>query len=85
MYSLLTGQNESIPNGHVVEYTFYSDDFTDVDWQQDKVMMTRQLLYCEEDEAPEFRTPSIPPHLHVLTNRGLSALQTGGRCEDFAL
>lgn len=54
-------QGDSIKNGHVVQYTFYSEDFTDEDWQQDKVMMTRQLLYCDEDEAPEFRTPSISP------------------------
>jgi diphthamide synthase subunit DPH2 len=52
-------KGDSIKNGHVVQYTFYTEDFTEVDWQEEKVMMTRQLLYCEEDDAPEFRTPSM--------------------------
>ena len=60
-------QNDSIPDGHIIEHTFFSDEFTDEDWNKPTVMMRSRLLVCDAEQAPEYIGPSIPPFPPILT------------------
>jgi len=74
-------QNDSIPDGHVIRHGFYSDDTTEEEWNQETMIMTSRLLYCDDDIPPEYRTPSMVSLIHLMS-RCPRTLQARSRCEE---